>query len=327
MILIVYASTLLTGCEQLSDSTITESPATAAATEKLHVEIVADMVTVEARNVTIRDVLEEIALLGGLELMSDQPLDTRISIAFQRVYLPKAISRILRHHNFALQYSEQQSEVGDEPTEMRASRLWVFADDSGADEAPASITPSDEALQMDASHGDGERRWQAMQTLAMSGSDSAVAALSLAALDANSDVRADAVTVLAKLGSDRAAPALSWALSDSDPSIREAAADALGRIGDAAAGQALELALTDPEKEVREAAIWAFAEIGGDASALALSTALFDTDASLREEAVDALGEIGGATAVSLLQQALADEHNSVRAAAAEWLAEPPRHD
>jgi len=323
----VCACMILGGCGQTSDSTVSESHTTTATAHHLHVEITADMVTLEARNVTIRRVLEEIALLGDLELVSEEPLDTPISIELQRVYLPTALSRILQHHNFALQYSEQPSSAGDEQTEIRASRLWVFADDSETDRTPSGVVPDNEALHMDASHGDGERRWRAMRNLAMSGSDDAAAALSLALIDTDADVRVDAVAALSKLGSAKAVSMLGTALSDTDPYVREAAADALGGVGDETALQSLEHALGDPQKEVREAVIKAFAEIGGDASALALSTALADPDVSLREETVDALGEIGGATAVLLLQQALADEQNSVRAAAAEWLAERSQHE
>jgi len=324
---VVCVCMILGGCGQTSDSTVSESHKTTAANRHLHVEIAADMVTLEARNVTIRRVLEEIALQGDLELVSEEPLATPISIELRRVYLPTAVSHILRHHNFALQYSEQSPLAGDGQTEMRASRLWVFADDSGIDQVSPGVVPDDEALHMDASHGDGERRWRAMQNLALSGSDEAVATLTLALADTHADIRVDAVTALAKLGSAYATSTLATALNDNDPYVREAAADALGRVGDETARQSLEHALTDLDKEVREAAIKAFAEIGGDASALSLATALSDPDVSLREETVDALGEIGGPTALFFLQQALTDEQNSVRAAASEWLAGRSLHD
>ncbi len=297
---LVAGLTLLVGFVEAQDTLEGTQATTHASPGYLHVEITDEIVTVKARDVTVKDLIEEIARQSGLVVVLHDPLDERVTMELHRLPLPEAMGRILRDQSFALQYVQPLSSTGNS-SDAHPSRLWVF-----------SKGPADDYARQDAVKGLGALN-----------ADEVIVPLSLALADDDANVRLEAVSALANVGSDQATAALAAAaLSDGDSSVREEAVYALGEIGGETGMQVLEQALMDPDNRVREAAVEAFADIGGDESALALAVALNDEDASLRAEAVDALGEIGGETAIRLLQQALADEQSSIREAAAEFLAE-----
>ena len=250
----------------------------------LYVEFADDSVTVKARDVTIEDLLKEIAAHSGLMLVLHDSFDKRISVDIQRLSLAKAMSRILHDQNFALQHMHAAA----------TGRLWVF---SKAQE----LTPG---VGKDAKDG------------------SLLASLRLALANSDAQARLEAVSALADIGNDQAAAVLAAALTDSDPRVREEAVYALGEIGGETAIPVIEQAFMDTEHDVRSAAIEALSDIGGDESARALAVALYDENASLREEAVYALGEIGGGTAIDLLHGALLDHNRAVSETAGDILAE-----
>ena len=256
----------------------------------IYVEFADDSVTIKARDVTVDDLLKEIAEQSGLMLILHDPIDEPVTVDIQQLSLTKAISRILRNQNFALQYTGASF----------TGRLWVFS--KGSRNAPG--------------YGRGARHSAALTV------DETIASLSLALANNDAQVRLEAVSGLTDIGNDQAAAVLAGALTDSDPRVREEAIYALGEIGGENAVPAIEQAFMDAEDDVRQAAIAALSDIGGDESARALAVALYDVNTSLREDAVYALGDIGGGTAIGLLQQALMDQEIAVRETAGEILAE-----
>lgn len=318
---LVAGLTVLVGFVEAQDTLEGVQAKTHASPGYLHVEIADDIVTVKARDVSVKDLLVAVARRSGLVLVLHDPLDERVTLELHRLHLPEAMRRILRDQSFALQYVQPLYSAGNS-SDAHPSKLWVFSKGAGDNHASSDVTPAIEELQLDSINGKAGRGQDAVEGLAALDADERIARLGPALADGDANVRLEAVSALANAGSDQAAAALATALSDGDSSVREETVDALGDIGGKTAIQALVQALMDPDNEVREAAVEAFANIGGDESAVALAVALNDKDASLRAKAVDALGEIGGETAVSLLQQALADEERSIRETAAGFLAE-----
>jgi HEAT repeat protein len=275
----------------------------------LHVQIADNIVTVEARDVTVEALLREIARQSGLAVLLHDPLDERVTLELQGLPLSEAIRRILRDQSFALRYvgSPQSAE---NPNGEQPDMLWVFSKRPRDDHASLITRNARRAQGPDDSLGTPD-------------ADEGVVPLSLALADDDVKVRLKAVSALIDIGGEQAAAALAAVtLSDKDASVREEAVYGLGEIGGETGMQVLEQALMDPDGRVREAAVEAFTDIGGSESARALAVALNNQDASLRAEAVDALGEIGGETAIRVLRQALADEQSFIREAAAEFLAE-----
>ncbi len=318
---LVAGLTLLAGCVGPEDAGEGAQVTPQASADYLHVEVIDDLVTVQASHVPLHDLLLEIGRQSGLVVLVHGRLDERITLELHQLPLPEAIGRILGDQSFALHYAGPSSSPEDS-SDARPGKLWVFSQGSGDVHASSDITSAIDVLRMESMNADARRRQDAVEALGALEVDEAIGPLTLALADNDANVRLEAVAALAHLGSDQAVAALAAAVGDIDPSVREEAVDALGDVGGENAIQALGQALMDPDNEVREAAIEALVHIGGEESARALAVTLSDENPSLREEAVDALGEIGGDTAITLLEQALADEQSHIREAAAETLAE-----
>ncbi len=289
----------LLGCVDAPDPLTAVQPTPHASGGYFEVATEDEFVTVKARDVSVRAVLQEVARQSDCAIVSHEPLDERVTLDFQRLPLPEALARILRDQSFVLRASTGS------PSDHR--KLWVLSKGLGGEYVSHLVPPAVYFEDLDA-----------LRT------EESMGSLSLALADADANVRVDAVSTLADARGDESAAGLAAAaLSDGVSSVREEAVYALGEIGGAIALRALKQALLDPDDDVREAAIEAFANLGGDESAMALAVALIDSDVSVRAAAVDALGEMGGATANRLLRQALVDEESSIRESAAELLAKP----
>lgn len=296
------------------------------------VYFVDDRLTVMARDVSVHELLLEIAHQTGLTVVLSDPLEDRISVAFHRLSLDEGLRRILRHQNFALEYVQQNPEER-QSTAPKPKELWIFRKggkgrrvqtkvitDTKARYSQQDMALDSRVLRMALTSQDSWDREEAVEALGESGHPEAVAPLKLALQDENKEVREAAIDALADIGGAAAAQAVAIALRDEDASIREEAIEALGEIGGVEAAQALAFALKDEDSSIREEAVEALGKIGGAKALQALANALRDEDSWIREEAVDALGKIGGERAARLLEQALADNDESVRSAAAKML-------
>ncbi len=301
----------------------------ASATSYLNVEMSDDLVTLKAHNVSVRDVLDEIARQSDLIVVSRSPLHGRLTLELERLPLFEALRRIMRGRSYLLHQAQAATgaRIADDE---RQSTLWVFSDESANDpgytEAASHSLPgiksAIEVLQSKLMSDDVRVRQEAIKGLRRLKVNEVIAPLSYALADEDKKVRVKAIYALADIGGDNAVAAMAAAAGDENAWVRAETAYALGTLGGDTAIQVLQYSLHDVDSDVRESAIEAFTEIGGGQSARALAVALQDTDASLRVEAIEALGDIGGETAMRLLGQALEDQDNTVRKAANEALAE-----
>ncbi len=291
----------------------------------LHVEIKNDRVTLKARDVSILDLVTEIARRTELTLVLYRPLDERVTMEINELFLPEALARILQHKSFALRYARPLSSHRDSGRK-RANRLWVLparlGDYPPLDKLVQQFSPDDisdfEVPQAGMTNTGTRLTRPSVDVLNEFDVDEAT--LSRALDDEDANVRVKAIHALADIGGDQAVAALVGALGDDNARIRVEATHALGEIGSDTAIEILEQPSHDADTHVRQAAIDALTDIGGDDAAGVLATALRDEHVSLRTDAVYALGEIGGETAIGLLQRALADHAPSIRELAAEIL-------
>ena len=266
------------------------------------VEVSHGLVTVNVRDASLSQVLEEIArqtdlTIGGLDSIAD-----RITIQFDQLSLTDALEVLLDERSYALAYA---LEIRDKSREnVRVPRqLQIFS-------AEASEHTGRSPTNRDARSGpDG------------AGIDISAVNFLLANSEDPWD-KEDAVTALAESGQPHVAvPLIRIALTDPDEDLRLAAVEALGNLGGDEAAEVLVMALRDEASLIREVAIETLEAIGGDQAAQSLVIALDDEDAYLRKRTVDALAEIGSPSALQLLEYAwAAADDESVRAAAAEWL-------
>ncbi len=267
---------------------------------KLSVLVDDDLITLNAHNVALQDVLEEIALQSNLRIVQHVALDRLITLIVERQPLPDAVGEILKNESYQLfQRISNDHDVGaGNPV---PSTLWVFSE--GSSLAPAATIFLEEVLY----HGKLREKKEAIRELRRLGTADAVHTLSLALSDEDSRVRDAAFAALARIGDDEALAAIASASADSDPWVRSEAANALSSSDAEYAAHYLNLALKDPDPRVRMAVIEAFADNPSEQAVAALSLALRDEDPEVRMHAADALDEIGDEFAFQALMGARSD--------------------
>jgi hypothetical protein len=193
------------------------------------------LVSIDVREAELRDVLNGLATIAGLSIRSSEPLDDRITIAFDRLPVAAAVSRLLHGHRFALLYRGPWAGALEESP----NRLSIFSAE-GAAPAPERPVYEGEQLQIEPQvtiSDDPLARIDAM--IALAASDEALAAAELTRI----------------------------ALSDPDDAVREEAVYALGEMRSAESRVALVHALCDAAEDVREAALIASADAGAERAA------------------------------------------------------------
>ena len=300
----------------------------------LEVTMSDDFVTLKAHNASVRQVLDEIARQSDLIVVSQGPLNGRLTLELERLSLSEALRRIMRGRSYLLFQAQPATGTGIAKHERRGT-LWIFSDgasvepghDQVAGRSSSDTASAIEALQAQLLSDDIRVRQEAIKGLRRLKGNEVIAPLSYALADEEKKIRVKAIYALADIGGDNAVAAMAAAAGDENAWVRAETAYALGTLGGDTAIEVLKHALHDTDSDVRESAIEAFTEIGGGQSARALGIALQDANASLRVEAVEALGDIGGEAAMRLLDKALQDQDTAVRKAANDARAELLRQD
>ena len=244
------------------------------------------IVSVHAADVTVREVLEALALRCRIEIASQATLDDRVSIDLAGHTLPRLLRRLLPHDSFLF--------VEVSPDGWQSSRLWILGRQDR--DAPAS-------------------GWQAGVTRPP---DLDRAFLELADADRGGRVRA--ITHLAVLGGEAARLAVATSLRDTDAAVREEAVHALAEIDGDASVPLLEQALLDPSERVRESAVAALADLANPAALAALDRLLQYGDVDLRIVVAEELAVMESTAAGALLQRAANDGSPRVARIVAEHL-------
>ena len=279
----------------------------------LRVDVADALVSLEARAISVVDIITELARQSNLQIVLDEPIEGTVSLELVRVSMPVALTRILKDHDFALKV------VHDSRGEVDAATLWVFHR-SPNEQAPSGHDVSAAERHSGSVEQRANERMNAVQRYAALEEQEALAYLNEALADVDPVVRKKAVTLLADLESDGASSMLITALWDSDAHVREEAVHALRQTGEAMLTQSLHNALADPNDSVRSAAIQALVDIDFADSEQLLRAALNDPNPSLRADVLAALGEMGGNAAIDLIENALEDDDTGVRIAAVESL-------
>lgn len=261
-----------------------------------------DLLTVKVQDVSLQELLQEIARQSGLAIVLSGSLEDPITIQFHELPFDSGLRRILRHQSFALEYSQQTREERQSIV-PRPKKLWVFS--KGDADYPVQTTRVDGSSEQETTLD--SPRLPAIPTSEDSGERQE-------AVEAPADP-------LTTIWGEEPARALANALEDDNFWVRDAAVEALGELSGDEAARALAMAVQNEETWIREAAVKALGKLGGDEAAYALAPALKDEHSWIRWEAVKALGEVGGESTVRLLEQALADEDKSIQEAAADMLA------
>ena len=299
------------------------SSATHPAPRFLRVQVAHDLVTLSTQGLPIKDVLKAVAQQSGLFIVLHGSLDQPITMDFNRIPLPEAIGRILRHYNFALHHAQPDTDSGKSGG---ASKLWVFSNGAGyfssREPSAEQVSPNElvafDSLAPEPIRTDGRVGHTTNEDQNGIGTGDAFVALT----DVDEKVRLDAVRLLAEIGSEQAGALLIGVLGDESAQVRAEAANALGERGGDTAIPILQGMLHDADGVVRETAIDALTDIGGAESARVLSAFLDNAEASMREQTVEALAVIGGPIATQALLRAMEDKEYDVRKVAIHALAD-----
>jgi hypothetical protein len=255
---------------------------------RLEVRAEDGVVSVQAVDVTVREVLEALAVRCRIEITSQATLDDRVSMDLTGHTLHRLLRRLLPQDSFLF--------VEAAPDGWRSSRLWILARPDR--DGPATGWRAGNARPADLD--------QALLELA----------------DADRGRRVRAITHLAVLGGEAARLAVATSLRDTDVAVREEAVHALAEIGGDASVPLIEQALQDPSERVRESAVAALADLASPAALAALDRLLEYGDVDLRIAAVEELADMESAAASVLLQRAANDGSTRVTQMVAEYLAE-----
>jgi hypothetical protein len=226
--------------------TAAAAPATGKPGE-LIIRLEGSLLTLKARDVSHRQILEELAKQLNFELALAGPLEDRRSFEIDGRPWEEGLKKTLSPASWAFVYDSR----GEEP---RLAKVFVFPSTSdGSGLGRASPTPGRVAAQAAAQaplpvpvSPSGQ-----LPQLAEQDSDTSLSEM----LQADDDeTRALALVGLATVGGEQAITALRQALQDKEPWIRETAIEALAEIGGEQAIQGLQQALGDENEDVRRAA-------------------------------------------------------------------------
>jgi len=292
------------------------APLIAGADERtgdLSVRVDAGLVSLSAYNISVQDVIDEIATQSDLRVVQHVTLNRVVNLSFERQSLPDALDEVLENDSYQLfQAATHEEGVGiDNPV---PGTLWLFSE--GSSLAPAA-TMFFEAVIL---HGSWREKKEAIRELRRLGTPDAVNTLSLALSDEDSRVRDAAFEALSRIDSDEAVAAAASASADADPWVRSEAALALSSGNSESAVQYLKLAFNDPDPRVRVTIVQALTDIPGEQAIATLRLALRDEDQAVRVHAVEALEEISGEIAFQALMQARRDQNPDVADAVNESL-------
>jgi hypothetical protein len=213
--------------------------------EELIIRAEAGLVTLKARDVPQRRILEGLANQLNFELVTAGPLEDQRSLEIDGKPWEEALKKALAPASWAFFYDSS----GGEP---RLAKVFVISlKHDGSSPGRSSPAPSRAEAPTPTPRPAPDFKGKQASQLGEGGPDSPRGEQEEAEDD---ETRALALIGLATTGGEQAIMALREALQDKEPWIRETAVEALAEIGGEQAIQGLQIALRDENEDVRKAA-------------------------------------------------------------------------
>lgn len=95
---------------QAEDVTETTEDVTQQSQRALYIQFANDLLTVNANDVLLKELLQEIASQSGLTVEGTESLENRVTIQFDRLALDEAMRLILHRQSYALVYAPKTPE-------------------------------------------------------------------------------------------------------------------------------------------------------------------------------------------------------------------------
>ncbi len=205
----------------------------------LTVELHGDLLTVDARNTTLEQVLYAIGEKARLEVIINGKLSPKPS-SWSIVNKPliDSIRSLAGSHNVAMRY-------GDRLT-GKVAKLWIFGNQDEIQYLSEMVKQDNYPL---------ITRLKAVNDLKKIGSKQASKVLSKCLGDRDPSLRIEAIKSINDIGADHAIPIIGRVLfSDPDPEVRMSALQLIAEQDSEASRAFLKVALEDKDKNVRQAA-------------------------------------------------------------------------
>ena len=262
-----------------------------AAATTLDVAVQDGLVSIEARNAPLGEVLQAVATAAGFSLVAKEGMPAPVNWSLRDVPVEQAVVRLLGRASFVSLYAPSDGRSEPALAEVRVLR------------APSAVAA------VVVRGADQPRAW-----------DGQVAALE-AATDAATTLDHPQAPAAADIMPASARRDLPNALSAKDPATRRAAAAGLAKLRPEAARGPLTEALSDPDGIVRLRAVQGLTRIGGEETIASLSKVLLeDDDPRVRRLAARGLGQMNTESAFWALMEANSDEDPGVREAVTQAL-------
>ena len=257
-------------------------PSVPAAAPPPVVHLAGGLLSVNARDAKLVDVLDELSRQGGLGLAPCEACEQRVSLRFDRLPLSEGLALLLRDQNFALRWQAVAGSAGV------PRQLWLLprVPELRSSQAPSEVSQpaSKQAIRPPPA--------PARPVAAVAAAAPRAAMPPLALIVGTPQERAEAAAALARSRAPGTVASLAQALADSDRQVRQMAIESLAEIGGADAVGALALALRDGDARLREAAVNALGDLGGAKAITLLRQAQQDASPFVRQAASETLADL-----------------------------------
>jgi len=246
------------------------------------------LVSVDADDVPVQDILDELAAQQGIRVVQQAEIRRPASLSVDEAPLAEVLDALLDTSDSYQLFIPAERDAGEAGTPIPPT-LWVFEAGTGEGYRLAfhetvllhgSIGEKKESIRhlrhaatpgatrmLSLALGDEDERVRsaAMEALTAIDTEESTAALASAAVSADPVTRANAAAAVSTADGKSAAAYLDIALRDDDPRVRAAATHGLGNLEEATARTMLREAMSDPDPAVRERAAEVLAELDDEA--------------------------------------------------------------
>ncbi len=249
------------------------------------------MLTLDARDAPLAEVIRRIGEVGGFETVIAGDLSTPVTHSFAGVPVKDGIERLVGDITRVVIYAPS---AGEAPPPLKELRLYAVAAPDVGDRGPGVSASVDPDILAELEDPDVGIRIEAVRKLSRLNGAVVVDALAgVLRSDEDSRVRARAATALGGFADERAVPALETAVGDETQSVRIQALRALGRVGGDRATRILgEVLLGGSDVTQRVVAAWGLGRDGGEAARSMLTAAAADPSSMVSSAASRALNNL-----------------------------------
>jgi hypothetical protein len=261
----------------------------------LSVQVENGLLTLQARNTPLRDLLQQIASQVGVEIVVYGAVEQPVSGDFNRVFIEDVLRRITQDLNSVFLY---KSQLAGQTSPPLMEKVLLYTNEAPNTKGPALpiVFRPDAKLASPASPQQSVRSASIPDPEEMQveggeeGDELSLESLTEMANNEDSSVREEAVGLLGDLEDGSGIEQIAKLLhNDDEEQVRRLAAEVLGNLGDQQAVQALGKALSDRSAEVRTTVVYALGQMASEEAVVFLKKATKDRNEEVRQAATEAI--------------------------------------